>query len=342
MDFILSRLDSEIDKVRICQRFELNILMGVGNFSLICERANIPLCSLVGPYVQGSSEAWKGLESHCYARSINLANTMVFNVGNAFLQFGTLLVVSLSIYSAYQKYTAVGRREILDWFYLFFILTFWSLVVDTGVVPASSTSFPYFVAIQAGLSSSCCFLLMLNSLLGYQLLEDGSFGSVWGLRLSSGLWGVTVFIISIFTFKGWTDVLNPQKTMALLVSLYIINAVWIFLYAISMFYLTGVILKQWWACGSVALGVFFFGAGQTLMYAFGHVICDKVRHYIDGVFFATVCNLFAFLMVYKSWDIITTEDLEFSVSNQENTWDLKSADATSEYALSSYNIPTVS
>lgn len=315
--------------------------MGLGDFKLLCERANVPLCALVGPNDM-HFHSLNDLESTCYARSINLANTMVFSVGNAFLQFGTLLVVSLGIYNTYQKYTAVGRREILDWFYLFFILTFWSLVVDTGVVPASSSSYPYFVAVQAGLSSSCCLLLLLNSLLGYKFWEDGSLGSVWGLRLASGIWGLVVFIISIFTFQGWTELLNPQKPTALMISLYVINALWIFFYSISMLYLTGVILKQWWAFGSVMLGIVFFAAGQTLMYAFGRIICQKVRHYIDGIFFATVCNLFAFLMVYKSWDIITTEDLEFSVSNQDYTWDTKSAYETSEYALSSYNVQSIS
>ena len=28
-------------------------------------------------------------------------------------------------------------------------------------------------------------------------------------------------------------------------------------------------------------------------------------------------------MVYKYWDMITTEDLEFSVSNKESTWEVK-------------------
>ena len=45
-----------------------------------------------------------------------------------------------------------------------------------------------------------------------------------------------------------------------------------------------------------------------------------VKHYLDGLFFATICNLLAVMMVYKYWDSITKEDLEFSVTSKANVW----------------------
>lgn len=46
-------------------------------------------------------------------------------------------------------------------------------------------------------------------------------------------------------------------------------------------------------------------------------------HYVDGMFFAVICTLLSVMMVYKYWDSITKEDLEFSVSGNQNVWEVK-------------------
>ena len=47
------------------------------------------------------------------------------------------------------------------------------------------------------------------------------------------------------------------------------------------------------------------------------------KHYIDGMFFGTMCSLLAVMMVYKYWDSITKEDLEFSVGGKSNVWEIR-------------------
>jgi hypothetical protein len=49
-----------------------------------------------------------------------------------------------------------------------------------------------------------------------------------------------------------------------------------------------------------------------ILFTFSVTICDAVKHYIDGLFFFTLCILLSVMMVYKYWDLITKEDLEFS------------------------------
>ena len=44
---------------------------------------------------------------------------------------------------------------------------------------------------------------------------------------------------------------------------------------------------------------FFFVIGQVILYVFGDKICEGAAHYLDGLFFATICNLLAVMMVYK-------------------------------------------
>lgn len=82
-------------------------------------------------------------------------------------------------------------------------------------------------------------------------------------------------------------------------------------------------LQDRWPLGDIAFGVFFLIVGQVLLYAFSVTICNAIQHYLDGLFFASICNLLAVMMVYKYWDSITKEDLEFSVGIKQNNWEVK-------------------
>lgn len=267
---------------------------------------------------------------------------MIFNVGTAFIHLGTIFVLAMIIFSIRTKYTAIGREEILHFFYLYTLLTFFSLVVDAGVTPPGSTSYPYLVSIQAGLTSATCCCLMLNGFLGFQLYEDGTKQSRWSLRLFSFLAFALTFVIALVTFQGWGgSALDPTHTTGLFVVLYILNAIMVVVYFVSELTLSVLVLRDIWALGAIILCGFFFVVGQILMYALSDVICVQVKHYIDGTFFATVCNLFAVMMVYKFWDMITTEDMEFGVSNKETTWTVDDLldhrqDDASVYASSTY------
>ncbi len=73
----------------------------------------------------------------------------------------------------------------------------------------------------------------------------------------------------------------------------------------------------------MAFGFFFFILGQVIEYVLSVSICDLAKHYVDGLFFGTICSLLAVMMVYKFWDVITKEDLEFSVGAKLNTWEIR-------------------
>jgi hypothetical protein len=244
------------------------------------------------------------------------------------------------------KFTAVGRKEITDFFYLYMLLTAFSLVIDAGVVPPGSGPFPWFVAVQNGLVSATCTCLLINGFVGFQLYEDGTNLSVWLLRASSVGMFVISFIVSLFTFKGWVG-LDPANPVGLFVVIYVLNAICLAIYVVMQLLLVWNTLDDRWPLGHIALGVFFFVAGQVLVYAFSATICNKIQHYLDGLFFGTVCNLFAVMMIYKYWDSITKEDLEFSVGVKSNNWDVKDMyeedrrltiypDGGSEYAPSTH------
>lgn len=290
--------------------------MTFGSFDEICNLTALPLCSVLGA-VNETSVFQRGIVPQCYARSVELANTMIFQIGNAFVHFGGLIILLIIIFNVRAKYTAIGRSEMLFLMYLMIGLLVSSLIVDCGVSPPLSSSYAYFVAVQLGISSACCIGLLYNGLTCFQMWEDGTRRSMWTMRILCCAWFIANFIISIIIFKGWNTALNNRTTMPLFIVTYIINAIILASYVVSQIILVVFALDSYWPLGAILLGVFFFVAGQVLTYVFGDKICSGTAHYVDGLFFGSLCNVFTIMMIYKFWDMITTDDLEFSVANVE-------------------------
>ena len=173
-----------------------------------------------------------------------------------------------------------------------------SLILDAGVIPPGSGTFPYFVAVQNGFTSALCTCLLINGFVGFQLYEDGTRQSVWLLRGSSIGMFVISGAVSILTFKGKAG-LSPTNTVGVFVVLYLINGIFLLIYLAMQIILVTNTLQDRWPLGDISFGVFFFATGQVILYVFSDTVCNAVSHYVDGLFFATICNLLAVMMVYK-------------------------------------------
>ena len=273
--------------------------MAFGDFGPICAQSAIPICSLLGPPSTLTTTAQPLLLTTCNARSIELANTIIFQAATDFAHIGALIMTTIMILHVRSKFTAVGRKEILTFFYIYLFLTCISLILDAGVIEATPTgAFPYFVAIQNGLAGALCMSLLVNGFVGFQLYEDGTNLSVWLLRGTCLGMFIVEFAVSLLTFKGWGGA-GPEKTTVLFAVLYVIPALFLFVYLVMQVFLVINTLQDRWPLGDLVFGTLFFVAGQVLLYALGTSICEGTSHYLDSIFFATVCNLLAVMMVYK-------------------------------------------
>jgi hypothetical protein len=149
--------------------------------------------------------------------------------------------------------------------------------------------------------SALCTCLLINGFVGFQLYEDGTTLSVWLLRLSSLAMFVVSGAVSLLTFKNWAG-LSATNPIGIFIVTYIVNAIFLFIYVASQIILVVGTLEDRWPLGDISFGIFFFVIGQVILYVFSDTICDSVQHYLDGLFFATICNLLAVMMVYKVGD----------------------------------------
>lgn len=81
--------------------------MGFGDFETICRKSVLPLCALVGPPSAISGNA-VGIQANCYARSVELANTVIFEAATDFMHILALGMAAIMVLHVRSKFTAVG------------------------------------------------------------------------------------------------------------------------------------------------------------------------------------------------------------------------------------------
>lgn len=157
--------------------------------------------------------------------------------------------------------------------------------------------------------------------MGFQWAEDGTPASIWSIRISSLVMFSIVFFLSIATFNGLLG-FSPENPIAVFVVYFILNPAMLLIYTIMQVVLVINTLDDRWPLGDILFGLIFFILGQIVELALSNQICEAAQHYIDGLFFGNIFSLLGVMMVYKYWDSITKEDLEFSVGGKANVWEI--------------------
>ncbi|KAF9929513.1 Chitin synthase, class 7 [Linnemannia zychae] len=285
-----------------------------GKFNYICNNVMLTLCPLVGTA--------DGIEPVCYSRNVRLVDTLIFQPSTLIIHLIALIMTAIMIYHIRSKYTAVGRKEIIMFFYLYMLVTIMDLLLISGIIPTASDLYPYFTGVHLGLISATFWCLLLNGFVGFQFAEDGTPLSLWSIRISSFVVFAAVTFLSIATFQKFSP-FDPANPIALWIVYFIFNGAALLIYVILQIVLVVNTLDDRWPLGDIIFGIAFFATGQVILYVFSVQICNFAKHYIDGLFFGTIATLLSVMMVYKYWDSITKEDLEFSVGSKQNVWEVK-------------------
>ncbi|KAJ2787166.1 Chitin synthase, class 7 [Coemansia interrupta] len=286
-----------------------------GYYDKICSVVQMAACPLLG-------DSDIGYEPTCYARNIEVRNSLIFQAASLIIDIIALFMTVIMIFHVRSKYTAVGRKEMVMFFYLYFILTVLDFLTISGIIPISSVVYPYFVAAYLGSTSALCWCLMLNGFIGYQWTEDGTALTLWTFRLTSLLIFGLMFFISIATFKE-VGAFSKSHPIGLFIMYFIFNPFCLFVYVVLQIILVVNTLDEYWPLGNISFALVFFIIGQVIQIFLSDKICTAIKHYVDGVFFGTICTLLSVMMIYKYWDSITKEDLEFSVGGKGNVWEVK-------------------
>lgn len=157
------------------------------------------------------------------------------------------------------------------------------------------------------------WVLMLNAVVGYQLLDDGTPISL-GLIIGSA---VLIFIgtgyIALYTGYSWSghfdsSLSGHNRNIALYILYQLAPLVFLFVYFVLETYLVIRVLGERKPMLYLGAAVLLFAIGQIFDYLISVHICKGVNGKIDGAFFETLFTLLAVVAVWIFWSSITEDD----------------------------------
>lgn len=177
-----------------------------------------------------------------------------------------------------------------------------------------------FTGIHIGFIIATTWILMLNAVVGYQIIDDGTplslgliVGSAAALLIGTGY-------ITLDTGYHWTGYWDssyqlPNRNIALYV-LYqlaplVFLATFFILEAVLVLRVLGEIRPMLYLTGAAIL----FALGQIFNYIISRFICSGTMGKIDGALFETLFTLLSVVVIWIFWSSITEDDWPMPVGN---------------------------
>lgn len=193
-------------------------------------------------------------------------------------------------------------------------------IFTVGKFPLKSTVRIAFTGIHLGLIIATLWILMLNGVVGYQLLDDGTPLSV-GLMVGSA---AALFIgtgyITLDTGYSWTghfdsSLQGNNRNIALYVLYQLAPLVFLFAFFVLETVLVIRVLGERKPMIYLVSAALLFALGQIFNYVVSVHICHGTHGKIDGALFETLFTLLSVVMIWIFWSSITEDDWPMPVSN---------------------------
>lgn len=254
-------------------------------------------------------------ENSCVLYGISLGGGgthYLANLGSILVDGLAILTMLLLLWRSERKAAAVGRRE-MQLFLLGCLIIFLCEIFTVGGFPLSDAVRRGFTAAHIAAITATFWILLLNGLVGYQLLDDGTFISVGMVMLSAAAFFVGTGYIALDTGFSWTGYWDTSyqgqhRNIALYVLYQLLPLVFVFIYfvleSILVLRVLGERRPMIWLFSAALL----FAIAQIFNYVISVHICRPTGGKINGTFFQTFFNLLSVVMVWVFWSSITEDD----------------------------------
>lgn len=185
---------------------------------------------------------------------------------------------------------------------------------------ARTNSLQAFTGIHIGMITATTWILMLNAVVGYQLIDDGTPLSMGLMVLSGAIFLVGTGYITLDTGFRWTGYWNdsydpPNRHIALYVLYQLAPLIFLVVFYVLEAILVLRILGETRPMIYLTSAAVLFAIGQVFNYAISRFICNGTSGKIDGSMFETLFTLFSVIMVWVFWSSITEDDWPMPAPN---------------------------
>lgn len=193
-------------------------------------------------------------------------------------------------------------------------------IFTVGEFPLSSTVRIAFTGIHLGFVIATTWILMLNAVVGYQVLDDGTPVSLGLLIASAGALFIGTGYIALDTGFSWTGYWDssyeaPFRNIALYVLYQLIPLIFFVAFYVLESILVLRVLGETRPMIYLTLAAILFALGQIFNYVISSHICTGTSGKIDGALFETLFTLLSVVMVWIFWSSITEDDWPMPAGN---------------------------
>lgn len=194
-------------------------------------------------------------------------------------------------------------------------------IFTVGEFPLSSTVRIAFTGIHIGFIIATTWMLMLNAVVGYQFIDDGTPLSLGLILLSAAVLLIGTGYIALDTGFSWTGKFDSSYTGPNFrnIALYVLYQLAPLIFLVAFYVLETVlvlrVLGETRPMVYLTLAAILFALGQVFNYAISPHICNGTDGKIDGALFQTLFTLLSVVMVWVFWSSITEDDWPMPVGN---------------------------
>jgi len=287
-----------------------------GNFGDFCRDSTLPVCNIVTR--AANQPPGRPFPGSCELRGISLGG------GSYLANLGSILVCGLAIlltigllWRTERKAAAVGRREI-QLFLLGYLAISICEIFSQGHFPLDNNVRKGFSAAHIAAITATTWILLLNALVGFQLLDDGtpmSLALIAGSALAFFIGTGYIALDTAFEWTGfWSSTLDEDRhrSYALYTLYQLAPLVFLALFFIFETILVLRILGEVRPMIYLVAAGLLFAIGQIFQYVISVHICNPTNGALNGAFFATLFTLLSVVAIWVFWSSITEDDWPIS------------------------------
>lgn len=185
-------------------------------------------------------------------------------------------------------------------------------IFSVGGFLTSNTILVWFSALHIGAITATAWVLMLNAVVGYQILDDGTPLSLAMVGTSFLAFFIGTTYVAVDTGFSYTDTFtkDPEdiKNYALYVLYLLFPLIMIAAYAILESALVIKVLGERVPMKRLGAAALSFAIGQVFNFVISVHLCEATNGKIDGALFETGFTLLAVIFLWYFWSSITEDE----------------------------------
>lgn len=280
-----------------------------GNFHDFCRDTTLPVCNLFVTDNQPPNGKFGG----CPLTGIPLSGDRhLSNIGSIILCGIAIAASGLLLWTSERKRAAVGRRE-MQIFLIGFIIIQICEIFTVGGFPLPDEIRKGFTAVHLAAITATAWVLFLNAVVGFQLLDDGTPISIGLLLISGAILFIGTGYIALDTGFSWTEHFDPSlEGENRNIGLYVLYLLFPLICVVGFFALEALlvlrILGELRPMIYLASAAVLFAIGQIFNFVISTHLCQATSGKINGALFETLFTLAAVAMTWIFWSSITEDD----------------------------------